>query len=115
MSERDCIRLEHMLKCCNNILSFLKGKRKSQLSNDVMLDSAVRHQLEILGEAANAVSNKTQKELPNIPWREMIGLRNRLIHEYFDTDYDIIWQTIKEGLPPLMIEIQKYLSKKNKI
>ena len=93
-----------------NISSFIKGKRKTQLAHNTLLNSAVRHQLEILGEAANAISLKTQRGLPNIPWKQIIGLRNRLIHEYFDVDYDIIWQTIKEGLPPLVIEIKKYLS-----
>lgn len=90
MSERDITRLEHMLKCCDNISEFLKGKQKSQLSQNVMLDSAVRHQLEILGEAANSISKKTQNELPKIPWKQIVGLRNRLIHEYFDVDYDVI-------------------------
>lgn len=61
MNYRDIIRLEHMVKCCDNISAFLKGKRKSQLSHNVMLDSAVRHQLEILGEAANAISKKNSK------------------------------------------------------
>jgi uncharacterized protein with HEPN domain len=91
----------------------MKDKRKSQLSHDILLSSAVIHQLEILGEAANAVSKQTQKELPNIPWKEIIGLRNRLIHEYFDLDYNIIWQTIKEGLPPLVSEIASYLTETN--
>lgn len=98
-----------MLTCCENIFLFVKNKKKTQLSHDILLSSAVRHQLEILGEAANSVSNKTQKELPDIPWKQIIGLRNRLIHEYFDVDYAIIWQTIKEGLPPLVVEIRKYL------
>ncbi|MBS0654319.1 MAG: DUF86 domain-containing protein [Verrucomicrobia bacterium] len=110
MSDRDIIRLEHMLKCCDNLSTFLKGKRKTQLSRDILLDSAVRHQLEILGEAANSISKKTQNELPGIPWPQIVGLRNRLIHEYFDVDYDIIWHTIKEGLPPLVAEIKRYLS-----
>jgi uncharacterized protein with HEPN domain len=98
MKDRDLMRLEHILKCCENIAIFVKGKRKSQLAKDVLLDSAVRHQLEILGEAANSISPKTQRELPNIPWKQIVGLRNRLIHEYFDIDHEIIWKTIKEGL-----------------
>ncbi len=109
MNNRDNIRLDHMLKCCTNIAIFVKGKRKTQFSHDLLLNSAVRHQLEILGEAANSVTVKTQNKLPNIPWKQIIGLRNRLIHEYFDVDYDIIWLTIKEGLPPLIIEIKNYL------
>lgn len=113
MNDRDRVRLGHILTCCENIALFMKGKRKTQLSHDVLLNSAVRHQLEIIGEAANAISKKTQRELPNIPWKQIIGLRNRLIHEYFDIDYDIIWQTIKEGLPPLVIEIQCYLERKS--
>lgn len=95
---------------CENILLFIKDKRKTQLSHDILLSSAVRHQFEILGEAANSVSEKTQKTLPNIPWKQIVGLRNRLIHEYFDVDYDIIWQTIREGLPPLLVEIKTYLN-----
>lgn len=113
MSNRDIIRLQHMLNCCDNIATFLKGKKKTQLSRDIMLDSAVRHQLEILGEAANSISKKTQNDLPNIPWKQIVGLRNRLIHEYFDIDYEIVWKTIKEGLPPLIEEISKYLSKRS--
>ncbi len=109
MNERDRIRLEHILTCCEHIGTFIKGKRKSQFAHNVLLNSAVRHQLEILGEAANAVSKKTQNTLPAIPWKQIIGLRNRLIHEYFDIDNDIIWATIKEGLPPLVSEIKKYL------
>lgn len=110
MNERDRIRLEHILTCCENIATFMKGKRKTQLAHDLLLNSAVRHQLEILGEAANALSKKAQNALPGIPWKQVIGLRNRLIHEYFDIDNDIIWVTIKEGLPPLVAEIRKYFS-----
>lgn len=58
-------------------------------------------EFEILGEAANKVSDKIKKRFPEFPWKEAIGMRNRLIHAYFDVDHDVIWKTIRDYLPSL--------------
>lgn len=63
--------------------------------------------LEIIGEAAAKISNESREELPQIPWLNIIGMRNRLIHAYFDINLDILWKTIKEDLPPLISELQQ--------
>lgn len=68
---------------------------------DLMRQSAVTRQIEIIGEAACRISTETQMTIPNIPWSKVIGLRNHLIHEYDDLDLEIIWDTIQIVLPKL--------------
>lgn len=110
MNNRDIVRLKHMVLCCENIITFTNGKKRTQLMTNHLLDCAVRHQLQVLGEAANSLSHKTKETLPNIPWKQIIGLRNKLIHEYFDINYEIIWTTVKVELPILLINLKNYLS-----
>lgn len=110
MSNRDLARIEHMIESCEAIFSFIKGKRRSQLDSNKLLIAGITRHLEILGEAANAISKKTQEHLPNIPWRKIINSRNFLIHAYFDINHDIIWATIKESLPPVHQELKNYLA-----
>lgn len=105
MEDRDLVRLKHMLDSTEAILSFVKGKRRASLDKNRLLLSAVLRELEIIGEAAGKVSEKTKKKFSHFPWKELVGLRNRLTHAYFDIDHDIIWKTIREYLP----EFQKYV------
>ena len=68
---------------------------------DLMRQSAVTRQIEIIGEAARRISTETQMTIPNIPWSKVIEMRNHLIHEYDDLDLEIIWDTIQIVLPKL--------------
>jgi uncharacterized protein with HEPN domain len=72
-----------------------------------MLSLALVRLIEIMGEAANHVSESCQAKYFQIPWRQIIGMRNRIIHAYFDVDLDIIWQVITQDLGSLLSEIQK--------
>lgn len=90
MINNDLVRLKHMLDSATAILSFLKGKKRVNLNTNRMLSSAVIREFEILGEAAGKVTQRTQKLFPHIPWKQLVGMRNRLIHAYFDVSYDII-------------------------
>jgi uncharacterized protein with HEPN domain len=90
MENKDLIRFKHMLVSTNAILSFAKGRRRIDLDQDRQFLSAVIRELEIIGEAATKISDKTKKQFSTIEWKEMIGMRNRLIHAYFDIDHDII-------------------------
>jgi len=65
--------------------------------------------LEIVGEAANSVTNDFREQHPQIPWKKMIELRNRLIHGYFDINLDIVWDTVLEDLPPLVADLKKII------
>ena len=105
MVNKDLVRLKHMLDSVEAILSFAKGKRRSSLDSDRLFLSAVLRELEIVGEAAGKVSEKTKKRFSHLPWKELIGMRNRLIHAYFDVDHDVIWKTIREYLPSFQKEL----------
>ena len=71
------------------------------MSDTKSQDSVIRR-LEIIGEAARRISEETRKAYPNLPWREMIGMRNFLIHDYDDVDIHIVWKTVKKDLPDLL-------------
>ena len=64
---------------------------------------------EIVGEAAYQVSQATRNSLPGIPWEDIIGMRHRLVHAYFDINLDILWQTLQNDLPPLVVELERAL------
>jgi uncharacterized protein with HEPN domain len=72
-------------------------------------ESRLRHilDIEIIGEAASKISKEKQTELSQIPWSQIIAMRNRLIHAYFDVDLDIVWKTVTEDLKPLINELEK--------
>ena len=79
-----------------------------------MLSSAVIREFEILGEAARKVSQRTQKQFPKLPWKQLVGMRNRLIHAYFDVSYDIVWKTVKDHLPDFIRQLDDAVSKLEK-
>lgn len=101
------VRLQHMLDAANKAAHLLDGQTRESLNEDEVVVLAVIRLLEVLGEAANGISNEFQKDHPQIPWKEMIGARNHLIHGYFDVDLDIVWQIIKTDLPRVILELEK--------
>ncbi len=100
------MRLHHILDAMNEIESYLHDKDEQEFLKNTMLQSACLRQLEVIGEAANRLSEKLIEKNLSIEWREIIGLRNILIHEYFGIDLSIIWQIIKIDLPHLRKKIQ---------
>jgi uncharacterized protein with HEPN domain len=110
MRQEDDIRLRHMLDAVREALSFAEGKNRGELDDNRMLVLAILKDMEILGEAANKVSPETREKHPNIPWKDIIATRNRLIHGYFDINNDTIWQTLKQDLPNLKKHLEEILS-----
>lgn len=110
MLKDDAIRLQHMLDAARDALSFVAGKSRVDLNTNRMLALSLVKSIEIIGEAASRVSPDCQAQCGGIPWPEIVGMRNRLIHAYFNVDLDIVWHTVKEELPPLVAELEKALS-----
>jgi uncharacterized protein with HEPN domain len=75
-----------------------------------MVSFAIIRALEIFGEAASRMSNKFQKAHPHFPWRAIVGMRNRLIHAYFDIDYDVVWEAISSEIPKIIPELEKLIA-----
>lgn len=109
MQEADLIRLKHMLDASTEILEFTRDKNREDLVNDRKLNLSVVHLLEIIGEAASGISTEAQDNYPQIPWKVIIGMRNRLIHGYFDIDLEIVWKTVTQDIPPLIPELEKII------
>jgi len=95
-------RLQHMLDHSREAVEMLSGKSREDLDRDRQLNLALVRLLEIVGEAANRVPPEDRGRYSNIPWYEIIGLRNRLIHGYDSVDFDVLWQIIHEDLPVLI-------------
>jgi len=109
MRKDDRIRLQHMLDAVNEALSFIQGKIRPDLDQERMLVLSLIRELEIIGEAASKVSPETRSQTSAVPWQDITGMRNRLIHAYFDVDLDSVWSTVTKDLPVLKAELQKIL------
>jgi len=93
--------LEHILEAITKIEKYIKGNDYgSFLKNEILQDALIR-QIEIIGEAANRLSDEFLKGYSNISWKDIVGMRNRLIHDYFELDLDQIWKVAKEDIPVL--------------
>ena len=107
MQKDDAIRLRHMLDAAKEARSFIQNRNRSSLDTERQLELALVKCIEIIGEAANKITDECRKDLPQIPWANIIGMRNRLIHAYFDINRDILWTTVNEDLPTLIAELEK--------
>jgi len=106
MQKDDVVPLRHALDAAKKVVSFLEGRRREDLEEDEMLGFAVVRLLEIIGEAAKLVSPEFREKHPEIPWSAMVGMRNRLIHGYFDVNYDIFRDTATSDLPPVIDDLE---------
>ena len=110
MPKNDRIRLRHMLYAAEEAVSFGQGRTRRDLDQDRMLTLSLVKSMEIIGEAAARMSPETKAQYPAIPWEDIIGMRNRLIHAYFDVDLDRVWDTLTDDLPSLVTALQQILS-----
>ncbi|NLG27491.1 MAG: DUF86 domain-containing protein [Chloroflexi bacterium] len=110
MPKADEVRLRHMLDAGREALGYAEGRSRADLESDTMLARAVVRCLEIVGEAAARTSQATRSRYDQFPWAEMVGMRNSLIHAYFDIDLDTVWATLMDDLPPLIAQIEVILA-----
>jgi uncharacterized protein with HEPN domain len=108
--QRDQAYLLDILKAAELALAYVKGVSEERFIADTQLQDSVIRRFEILGEAARRVSPETQTAHLSIPWREMIGMRNMMIHDYDDVDLHVVWQTVQQDLPQLIVAIKALLS-----
>lgn len=101
MSKSDVIRLRHMLDATRKAVEFSKDRQRSDLETDELLALAIVRLIEVIGEAASKIEPDIYERYPDIPWRSIIGARNRFIHGYDDIDHDIVWSIVVNDLPPL--------------
>lgn len=107
--QRDRSHLLDILEACRLALSYIEHRTESDFLSDTQCQDSVIRRLEIIGEAARRISEPTRAAHPELPWEEMIGLRNVLIHEYDAVDLPLLWQTVHNDLPRLVVMVQAVL------
>jgi len=111
MKRDSWLYLRDMLDAIESIQAFVQGMDFEAFQADDKTASAVLRKLEVIGEAAKHVPGSIRQRYPEVPWKEMAGMRDRLIHAYFGVDYQLVWKTIQERLPRVKTIIQRILEK----
>ena len=109
MKRDDTVYLRHILDAIESIEDYTRGMSENEFLSNSMAHDAVVRQIEIIGEAARNVSYEFQTKHSNLPWGKMTGIRNKIIHEYFNINYAIVWDTVNDDLPILKKSIKKIL------
>ena len=108
----DKLYLKDIWGSIEKIEKYINNLSYEEFSKNLVVIDAVVRNFEIIGEATKNLSKEIKSLYPNIPWKEMAGMRNKVIHEYFGVNLKIVWKTIKERLPELRIKIGKILKSK---
>jgi uncharacterized protein with HEPN domain len=99
-----------MLDAALEIRQYVQSATRDDLNRNPMLVHSLVHLFEIIGEAANQISDELREKTPDIPWIIITGMRNRLIHVYFDIDLNVVWSTSTVDIPMLIAELKKLIS-----
>ena len=110
---RDRERLEHIKAAIDRIIRYTSGKSYEDLVADDMMYYAVVKNIEIIGEAANMLTQEFQQLHQETPWKMVKGMRNYIVHEYFQVDDIVVWDVVKNNIPELREQVTRYLSETN--
>lgn len=101
--------IEDIIEAMNNAMNFARDMKYDDFTKDNKTIYAMVRALEIIGEAVKNLSDEVKQQYPQIPWRDMAGMRDKLIHEYFGVNKKVVWDTIKDELPKLKPLFEKIL------
>ena len=102
MRDEDRVRLGHMIGAAEDAMNFVAGRQRAELDTNRMLVFAVVRAIAILGEAASKISEEARSANGAIPWKAIIGMRNRLVHAYFDINTQTVWETVTVEIPEIL-------------
>ncbi|MEW5830741.1 MAG: DUF86 domain-containing protein [Chloroflexota bacterium] len=105
----DLTRLGDILDAIHRIEEYVQGVDKAAFFDHSMMQDAVLHQIEIIGEASNAISDEFQENHQELPWMQMRAIRNKIIHDYREVNLDVIWDTVTNDLPAIKSQVEELL------
>ena len=108
--QRDNVYLLDILEAAKLVIEYASDKSKEGFLKDIQCQDAVVRRFAIIGEATRRISDEMKSSHPELPWNEMVGMRNVMVHEYDDIDMVIVWETIKKDIPALISSIEKIIS-----
>ena len=109
MSRDELMYVRDIADSCGRVMQYVQGLSRAELIADQKTYDAVVRNLEIVGEAAKHVSDDLRRELPDIQWRKIAGMRDMLAHAYFGIDNDILWDVVQNKVPDLVATLSRYL------
>lgn len=112
MRDEDRVRVQHMIEAAETAIEFVSGRNRSDLDTDRMLLFAVIRAIEVIGEAGSKISSETRAAHGEIPWKAIVGMRNRLMHAYFEIDSQIVWETVTLEIPAVLPELRTLFATK---
>jgi uncharacterized protein with HEPN domain len=105
---RDDARLVDIYLAARKVQRFVAGMTYAEFRANELVQSAVVRELQVIGEAARALTDETRAMHPEINWRRVVGMRNRLVHEYFSISLEIVWKTVQTEVAPLVSQLEQY-------
>lgn len=114
-TDKNILRLSHILESIRKINIISDGLSYGEYLEDWIKQDAIIRNFEIIGEASKQIDDKLKEQYPEIPWKYASGMRNYLVHEYFNVDYDEVWKTLTQDLPLLKTQIELVLENLEKI